>query len=160
MMKKLNVLKIVKIKVMNKYIYFTISEIFRTCNNDEILQCISNNYLDRLLLLVDVLEAFREEIGCPIYVTSSFRSPEHNERVGGSSTSQHLCGEAIDFVVAGLFFDDVVCRFKSFIKKCSLREGLGQVIFYYDKKFIHLALSAPSHPKLQFYEKGNFKDNH
>lgn len=37
-----------------------------------------------------------------IRVSSGYRSPECNALVGGSSTSSHCSGEAVDFTVAGL----------------------------------------------------------
>ena len=37
----------------------------------------------------------------PIHVTSFFRSEEINKGIGGSSTSQHCKGEAMDIVVYG-----------------------------------------------------------
>lgn len=43
-----------------------------------------------------VFEPLREHFCVPISVTSFYRSPELNKAVGGSSTSQHVKGEAID----------------------------------------------------------------
>lgn len=36
--------------------------------------------------------------GKPVRITSGYRSPELNQAIGGSRTSQHLKGEACDFV--------------------------------------------------------------
>ena len=44
----------------------------------------------------------REEAEEPIVITSGFRSPEVNRAVGGSSTSNHLTGCAVDIRVAGI----------------------------------------------------------
>lgn len=44
----------------------------------------------------------REVIDKPVNVTSWFRSKEVNAKVGGSSTSSHLTGYAIDFYVRGM----------------------------------------------------------
>ena len=43
-----------------------------------------------------VFEPTREAMGCPIAVTSGFRSYELNKAIGGSQTSQHSKGEALD----------------------------------------------------------------
>lgn len=52
-----------------------------------------------LIYLVDnLLDKAREELGSPIIVTSGFRSPAVNKAVKGSSTSQHMKGEAADLV--------------------------------------------------------------
>jgi zinc D-Ala-D-Ala carboxypeptidase len=44
----------------------------------------------------DVFEPVRKHFGKPIFVSSFFRCPEVNEKAGGSSTSQHCKGEAMD----------------------------------------------------------------
>lgn len=52
---------------------------------------------DRLRLLIEnILDPLREIINDPIVVSSGYRSPALNSAVGGSSTSQHLLGEAAD----------------------------------------------------------------
>ena len=43
-----------------------------------------------------VFEPIRKHFGKPIAVTSFFRSEELNKRIGGSTTSQHCKGEAMD----------------------------------------------------------------
>lgn len=53
-------------------------------------------------LVNDLLQPLRERIGKPFTITSGYRSPELNKAVGGSKTSQHNKGQAVDFVVKGL----------------------------------------------------------
>ena len=48
------------------------------------------------LLAEKVFEPLREEVGGPIKVNSFFRCPELNKAIGGSKTSQHCHGQAID----------------------------------------------------------------
>ena len=48
---------------------------------------------------LDLLDAVRDIAGTAFRVTSDFRTPEENKVVGGSGTSFHLEGRAIDFVV-------------------------------------------------------------
>ena len=43
-----------------------------------------------------VFQPLREWVGGPIKVNSFFRSPELNTAIGGSKTSQHCKGQAID----------------------------------------------------------------
>ena len=43
-----------------------------------------------------IFEPLRSWVGGPIKVNSFFRSPELNEKIGGSKTSQHCKGQAID----------------------------------------------------------------
>lgn len=53
------------------------------------------------LLAKEVFEPLREHFNRPIVVTSFFRSPQLNKMVGGSATSQHTNGEAMDIKVTG-----------------------------------------------------------
>lgn len=59
-------------------------------------------------LVARVLDPLRERLGRPVNVSSGFRSPEVNRRVGGSSTSQHRFGEAADITVPGMSVSAVV----------------------------------------------------
>lgn len=58
-----------------------------------------------------VLQPLRDYLGEPIRVTSGFRCPELNERVGGSKTSHHQCEKlfaAADIVVNGVEVEKVI----------------------------------------------------
>tara|TARA_R100000322_G_scaffold5392_1_gene4084 strand:- start:1619 stop:2074 length:456 start_codon:yes stop_codon:yes gene_type:complete len=48
------------------------------------------------LLAEKVFEPLRLEVGGPIKVNSFFRCPELNKAIGGSKTSQHCKGQAMD----------------------------------------------------------------
>lgn len=75
--------------------YFTLSELCQTSTG--IYNVPTIEVAERLEYLVDeVLDPAREYIGCPITVNSGYRSQAVNARVGGSSTSQHVKGEAAD----------------------------------------------------------------
>lgn len=49
-----------------------------------------------------VFQPLRDAIGKPIKVTSGYRSKELNDIIGGSSTSQHCKGQALDIDVDGV----------------------------------------------------------
>jgi hypothetical protein len=53
------------------------------------------------LLAEKVFEPVRVHFDCPIHISSGYRSAELNRCVGGSSTSQHCTGEAIDIDMDG-----------------------------------------------------------
>ncbi len=53
------------------------------------------------LLAEKVFEPIRVHFDCPIHISSGYRSAELNRCVGGSSTSQHCTGEAIDIDMDG-----------------------------------------------------------
>lgn len=46
--------------------------------------------------LIVLLNAIRSRYGKPVVVTSGYRSPEHNEAVGGVKNSYHTLGLAAD----------------------------------------------------------------
>ncbi len=84
---------------------FTISELVKSDTAEK--QGINNtpdiNSLDNLLeLIFYVLQPLRDKLGKPMIITSGFRSKKVNELVGGVDPSQHLYGQACDFVVNGM----------------------------------------------------------
>ena len=52
-------------------------------------------------LAENIFEPIREHFGVPIHISSGYRSKELNSAIGGSSTSQHCQGEAIDIDMDG-----------------------------------------------------------
>lgn len=46
--------------------------------------------------LVKVLDELRDMIGCPLIITSGYRTPTHNKKVGGAADSRHMYGVAAD----------------------------------------------------------------
>lgn len=77
----------------------------------------------------------REIVGKPVNVNSWFRSKKVNSMVGGSSTSAHLSGYAVDFWVKGMTNQEI----------CDLLDAEGieydQLIDEYDgnRYWIHLS---------------------
>jgi len=45
---------------------------------------------------INVFQPLRDAFGCPIYVSSGYRSAELNTAIGGSKRSQHVEGRALD----------------------------------------------------------------
>lgn len=79
------------------------------------------------LVAEKVFEPAREFMGEPLKVSSFFRSRSVNALVGGSKTSQHMKGEAIDikssdnaklfkFIKDNLEFDQLIWEFGSIIQ--------------------------------------------
>lgn len=53
--------------------------------------------IDNLKLLANkIFEPLRLHFGVPIFVSNGYRCPALNKAIGGSSTSQHMEGEALD----------------------------------------------------------------
>jgi zinc D-Ala-D-Ala carboxypeptidase len=45
---------------------------------------------------MDKLQGLRDALGVPLIITSAYRTPEHNKRVGGAKNSLHMRGVAFD----------------------------------------------------------------
>jgi zinc D-Ala-D-Ala carboxypeptidase len=45
---------------------------------------------------LDKLQELRDKLGIPLLITSAYRSPEHNKKVGGAKNSYHMRGVAFD----------------------------------------------------------------
>ncbi|HEY9859341.1 MAG TPA: D-Ala-D-Ala carboxypeptidase family metallohydrolase [Candidatus Obscuribacterales bacterium] len=58
--------------------------------------------VDAIVRIARLAQQARERIGRPFHVTSWYRPPEINARVGGVSNSRHIVGDAIDFYCDGL----------------------------------------------------------
>jgi D-alanyl-D-alanine dipeptidase len=52
-------------------------------------------------LATNIFQPIRENFGVPIFISSGYRSKALNSKIGGSSTSQHSTGEAIDIDMDG-----------------------------------------------------------
>lgn len=53
------------------------------------------------LLASKIFQPIREHFGIPIHISSGYRSAALNKAIGGSKTSQHCSGEAIDIDMDG-----------------------------------------------------------
>lgn len=56
--------------------------------------CCGKNHMKPKLM--EMLDNARNLAGIPFHINSGFRCPIHNQEVGGSSTSSHLKGYAVD----------------------------------------------------------------
>lgn len=48
------------------------------------------------ILANNVFQPLRDAMGAPVFISSGYRSEKLNELIGGSTTSQHSTGQAID----------------------------------------------------------------
>lgn len=58
-----------------------------------------NEQIMNLIALANRLQLIRDILAKPITITSGFRSPEHNKKIGGAVGSLHLSGMAADIQI-------------------------------------------------------------
>lgn len=102
------------------------------------------NSLDNMLDLIHyVLNPIRERIKKPMIITSGYRCKKVNELVGGKDTSQHLKGQAVDFVIEGMKPSEIV----NFIRNMYIE--YDQLINEYDK-WVHISYNKGNNRQQSF----------
>jgi zinc D-Ala-D-Ala carboxypeptidase len=84
--------------------HLDLSEVTRseTAKRNGINNTPTQQHIDNFKLLAEnVFEPIRNHFGCPIRISSGYRSIELNRAIKGSLTSQHCSGEAIDIDMDG-----------------------------------------------------------
>ena len=90
---------------------------------------------ENIIKLAQQLQFLRDYTGRPITINSAYRSPEHNAKIGGVKTSQHLLGKAADVTIESLKPAEVYRIIEDLIDMGEiLQGGLG---LYEEKGFVH-----------------------
>jgi uncharacterized protein YcbK (DUF882 family) len=97
---------------------FTLQEFNSKCGRD-----IPNNVLPNILQLAKNLQVLRDAIGKSISITSGYRSPQHNKKIGGAKDSQHVKGMAADIKVAGMTPKEVALVIEGLIESGKMKQG-------------------------------------
>jgi hypothetical protein len=87
-----------------------------------------------LLRLAKMLEKVRALLKKPIHISSGYRSPALNARIGGSTKSAHMDGRAADFICPEFGTPYVVAK-----KIAAARLGYDQMIHEYGR-WVHIAV--------------------
>lgn len=69
------------------------------------------------------LQVFRDEVGKPVFITSGYRSPAHNRRIGGAPASKHILGQAADFKVPGMTPNEIYKTILRLIREGKMKKG-------------------------------------
>lgn len=85
---------------MNLTPHFTLEELVATQHRG-INNTPPADVVDRLRQTALLLEQVRMRLGVPVIVSSGYRCPELNRQVKGRPNSQHLTGQAADFIAPG-----------------------------------------------------------
>lgn len=124
---------------MKKANHFSKKEFLRHLSLSEVRDV--DNSLDlqkNMLELWARLNIIRLLFDKPIIINSWYRDNEHNQRVGGSATSQHLKGQAVDITSTD---NTALMNVVRFVNQ-TWGLDFGQIIQYgsTDIRFIHLSL--------------------
>ena len=84
---------------------------------------LNETVLRNIQALANNLQVLRDEVKKPIKITSGYRSPEHNAKVGGVKSSRHITGEAADFKIAGMTPKQVAAVIEKLIAAGKMEEG-------------------------------------
>ncbi len=91
------------------------------------------------LLAEKVFEPVRVHFGVPIHISSGYRSIELNKCIGGSLTSQHCTGEAIDIDMDGSQSGVTNKMVFDYIKDNLVYD---QIINEFDYSWVHVSYAA------------------
>lgn len=92
--------------------------------------------LPLLRKLASVLDILKEKVG-PFRIASGYRSPLVNAAVGGSSTSRHMAGDAVDIVPLTMTAEEY---WSKIIANPALRNSLGEISYKIPQGSIHISL--------------------
>lgn len=123
---------------------FTLGE-FTTTQHRRLWQSNFNealDHIDRLTETAEMLQVVRDRFG-PIQVNSGFRGPALNKAIGGSKTSQHRFGEAVDFVPLAATLQEV---FDWIVDNLEFGQAILEGGTPGHPTWIHLSLGQPYRP--------------
>lgn len=132
--------------------YFTLTEFVRsdTATTLGISNVPTFENVDNMSRLCElVLDPVRKQLGVPITVTSGFRCPALNRRVGGVSNSQHLSGLAADLKSKDL---------SELFEALAENENIDQLLFEDNgrTRWVHVSI-APLGKQPRNYVNRNYK---
>lgn len=100
--------------------------------------CSSDTKAIRLYIpFMDALQRVRDDFGRPMNITSGYRTPAHNKRVGGVKNSQHVLGRASDIALARL-------RDGPLLERLADEHGMKGIGRYPSRRFIHMDMREGS----------------
>lgn len=134
--------------------YFTLEEMIasQTAARKRIDNTPTSEHVQNMVELCHLADKVREYLGHPMIVSSGYRGAKLNTAIGGSKTSAHMRGEAMDFTCPG--FGSVKEVFNA-LKSSGI--AFDQLILEYpdanngNGSWVHLGISStPRHQTLVF----------
>lgn len=135
---------------------FTVEEFERSATADKykINNTIPSDLRGNALSLAQMLQKIREEYGYPIVVSSAYRCPELNRKVGGAVNSEHMFkngSAAADIHSVSDTLKDNMTLYNCIDKMIKNKKiKCGQFIFEYGKRnvgpdWIHISIPTSRH---------------
>jgi hypothetical protein len=126
--------------------HFTFNEL-TTTGHEELLEqnrVSAQKYIKQLKYTAGALEECRKVIGVGLQVTSGYRMPALNKKVGGSATSKHTQGLCADFKPVGMM--TVKEAFNKLLENKDKLYSVRKVIIegVKGKEWIHMQSRTPS----------------
>lgn len=69
------------------------------------------------------LQVLRDEVKKPIKITSGYRDPSFNKKIGGATQSRHLTGQAADLKIEGYTPKQVAAIIEKLIAAGKMKQG-------------------------------------
>lgn len=113
---------------------YTIDENAKYSSNFKVSEfaCRDGTFMPMDRALIGVLQKIRDRIGKPVRVTSGYRSPDYNKKVGGAADSMHMRGVAADIQVDGTDPAKVAAYAET------LMPDTGGIGLYTGQAFVHI----------------------
>jgi uncharacterized protein YcbK (DUF882 family) len=84
---------------------------------------ITDTIFQNIFELAKNLQVLRDEVKKPIKITSGFRDPSFNKKIGGATQSRHITGEAADLKIEGYTPKQVAAIIEKLIAAGKMKQG-------------------------------------
>lgn len=84
---------------------------------------VPSELMDNVQELAENIQVLRDYLGEPVYVTSGYRTPAYNKRVGGKPKSRHLKAQAGDLTAKSKTPKQLHAIIERLIKAGKMRQG-------------------------------------
>jgi uncharacterized protein YcbK (DUF882 family) len=84
---------------------------------------ITDTIFQNIFELAKNLQVLRDEVKKPIKITSGYRDPSFNKKIGGATQSRHITGEAADLKIEGYTPKQVAAIIEKLIASGKMKQG-------------------------------------
>ena len=84
---------------------------------------ITDTIFQNIFELAKNLQVLRDEVKKPIKITSGYRDPSFNKKIGGATQSRHITGQAADLKIEGYTPKQVAAIIEKLIAAGKMKQG-------------------------------------